>query len=112
MAALHARSLHPDDARTLALLDSPDQFEFELAPGEKMGAEDRRLLWEACRAFTYHCYACDQSRPVSDWDRDSASVDLCRPCMDDAEMENAHADGYHDEDPEPHCPDCQLTTAG
>jgi hypothetical protein len=32
-------------------------------------------------------------------------LDLCRPCREEAEMENEHNDGYH-ETPNDKCPDC------
>lgn len=112
MAALHARSMNDYEARTLALLDSPDQFSYELAPGEPMGPEDRRLLWDACRALLYTCKVCQTAKPIDEWDRDSHGCDLCVSCYDAAGLENEHSDGYHDDTPDPNCPDCQLTTAG
>lgn len=31
---------------------------------------------------------------------------FCRRCIEDAELENEHMDGYHDDDPRSDCPMC------
>lgn len=38
--------------------------------------------------------------------KDAAGLELCQECLDEAEMENAHSDGYHDDDPDPACIEC------
>lgn len=34
-------------------------------------------------------------------------LDLCRPCREEAEMENAHYDGNHEDAPEKDCKLCK-----
>lgn len=107
VAWMHARSLRWDLALTIALLPSPDAFAFDMGDAP-MDENDRRMLRDACRALTYTCPGCGESRPVSDWSRDSLGCELCAACFDAAGLENEHADGYHDDDP---CPDCALCGA-
>lgn len=36
----------------------------------------------------------------------AAGIELCGPCFDAAGLENEHADGYHESEAHPDCPDC------
>lgn len=101
IAAAHARALDSYDALTIALHD-PAQVSFE-----GLTDSDVRALHVACAAMTYKCTQCERDLPVSAYDRDSHGCDLCTSCYEDAGMENAHADGYHDDAPDPDCPACK-----
>jgi hypothetical protein len=52
------------------------------------------------------CRACNARRiPSRNSDPDAHGLELCRPCLDEAELENEHSDYGHDE-PVPGCPQC------
>lgn len=55
------------------------------------------------------CRSCGK-RTHSDIDGYSG-LDLCRPCREAAEWENAHSDNGHDEAPVDGCPVCEKTKA-
>lgn len=56
------------------------------------------------RGGAYRCRSC--GKLTRETGGDESSVELCRSCLQEAEMENAHSDGYHDDAPNPECPDC------
>jgi hypothetical protein len=47
---------------------------------------------------------CGRNLHISE--KDAAGLGLCGECLAQAEMENEHSDGYHDDDPDPTCIDC------
>lgn len=58
-------------------------------------------------AVTFDCpMAC--GRKLDPGNKDAMGVDLCPTCYDEAGLENEHADGYHDDEPAPGCPECQV----
>lgn len=58
-------------------------------------------------AVTFDC-AARCGNKLDPGDKDAMGLGLCRPCVDAAEMENAHSDGHHEgPDADPDCPDCQ-----
>jgi hypothetical protein len=56
------------------------------------------------------CYSC-QTRKLDPSDKDATALELCRPCLTEAETENAHHDGYHAPDAEGPQADCALCQA-
>ena len=52
-----------------------------------------------------NCLVCGK-RTHSSIDGD-LDIQLCRKCYDEANMENEHSDGHHDDKPNPKCIDCQ-----
>lgn len=57
-------------------------------------------------AITFDCpMKC--GRKLDPANKDAMGVDLCPTCYDEAGLENEHSDGYHEEEPDPDCPDCR-----
>jgi hypothetical protein len=95
------------DVRQIAVMDSPSDIEFtDSETGELFDADTVARIYAVARARTYHCDSCGKDRDISDWDRDGHNVNLCTACLAEAEMENAHSDGYHTE-PDLNCPLCK-----
>ena len=108
IAAAHVRMLPHDDALAVALLNSPAGLVVMDGPP---GNADAHALWQACRALLYGCPDCPEPRPVAAFTRDSAQVGLCAEHLEQAELDNEHADGHHTTEPHPACGACQAPQA-
>lgn len=90
--------------RTLATLDASTGAEFsDQDTGESFAPETVERLWQAAREIEFTCYACQTRKPAKDWTRDSSGIDLCAECMEEAELENEHVDGYHETEKRADC---------
>lgn len=97
-------------ARIQALADSLDEHDaFTLALYGTDQNPRRLLIAAAVRVQSMTCMCCDRHLSVIDPEsRDAAGAKLCAPCYDEAGIENEHADGYHDDEPDPdRCRDCR-----
>lgn len=99
------------DALNLALLNSPNEFGFELHDGTMMSDVDRQALQASAREQSYECYVCGESKPYDQWDNDSLSTELCSSCYEEAGWENTHSDEDHENNPDPNCPICKEEAA-
>jgi len=96
------------DLLTIALQDGAHCIEFvEQGTDKPFSKASVQLIYDACRERLYWCYCCQQRKPVAEWDRDSAGVELCASCYEEAGLENEHQDGYHSDNPDPKCPMCR-----
>jgi hypothetical protein len=75
-------------------------------------AENPRHLMRAAGTIclTLSCI-CNCGRNLDPSNKDALGLELCPPCLAEAEMENEHSDGYHDE-PVAACPYCRAQTEG
>lgn len=55
------------------------------------------------KSTTYRCCSCGKT--TRDTGAGERSVDMCKACYQEAELENAHMDGMHAFDP--NCPICK-----
>lgn len=61
---------------------------------------------------TLVCDACGKRKQVANMAvHTDKGRGVCNPCYDLAGLENAHADGYHSETPDPACPECNTSTS-
>ena len=71
------------------------------------GRNPRELMKAAGTAVLgMTCYAC-KTRKLDPSNKDALGLELCPQCLTEAEMENEHNDGYHDE-PVVGCAQCQA----
>ncbi len=61
------------------------------------------------RQSTYVCINC--GKRTRDTGHGEGGTDLCRACLDEAELENAHSDGEHNGAPMKGCPECEARYA-
>ena len=59
---------------------------------------------------TFVCRDC--GRKLDPTESDACALGLCLPCLDDAGLENEHADGGHTQQRHPDCPDCPDCPGG
>jgi hypothetical protein len=69
----------------------------------------RRVMAAAGRVVLATPCHCCRVRKLDPSDKDAASLELCRPCLDEAELENEHSDYGHDT-PVKGCPSCPEVT--
>jgi hypothetical protein len=61
-------------------------------------ADNPRPLMKAAgqAVLAMTCYSC-KTRKLDPSDKDATALELCRPCLTEAELDNEHSDGYHDQ---------------
>ena len=98
------------DVRQIAVMDKPSDIEFaEESTGEHFAPETIAHIWNSARLSQFRCPYCHEYKLAIDgWTRDSHNLDMCQECFDEAELEDAHSDGYHDAERDPDCPACRA----
>jgi hypothetical protein len=94
-----------DDLKLLARYGLEDRSDILGIATHGTTDNPRKVLAAAGRvAMTMHCRCCGLHH-LDPTDKDALGVELCRPCLDEAELENEHSDHGHPE-PVDGCPSC------